>query len=219
MKFLFSKLLVFIFFIILILFELSNLHIALANGVTNTETQINNSEGLRIDLIQNVQDPDTKIVRFDMVINSGIDSDRVLVTWTIIGNCRFLNPNKAKQALSVKKGGTYVVSVDVIPTGITQDGFGVSEIIGKAEAFFVNTSIVSSLRKKFFSNFQGEIIILKTKSDGQQVVEPPDEYLNAVNIRNIRNILLGILIILVAFAVIFFLGYKFLKYLNKDDVY
>jgi len=219
MKLLFYRLLVFIFFVILILFELSNLNIALANGVTNTETQINNAEGLRIDLVQNVQDPDTKVVRFDMIINSGIDSDRVLVTWTIIGNCRFLNPDKSKQALSVKKGGTYVVSIDIIPTGITQDGFGVSEIIGKAEAFFVNTSVVSSLRKKFFSNFQGEIIILKTKNDGQQVVEPPDEYLNAVNMRNIRNIVTIIMIISIVIAIAFFLGYRFLKYLNKDDVY
>lgn len=178
--------------------------------------QIINAKGLRIDLKENTQDPETKIVRLDMIIYSDIDSDRVKITWTLKGNARFVNEKERIQAISIRKNNVYKISVNIIPTGVNNEGFGVTEVLGDIEAFFVNTSVVASARKIIFSNINGEVIVLKERN-GESIVEPPDEYLNAKNLINIRNILTAIIVIFVISATGFF-GYKaFIKYLNTDD--
>ncbi len=161
---------------------------------------IQDVEGLRTEFKQNLQDPATKIVKFEMIIKSGIDSDRIRITWTAEGSNTFVDESQTIRTGVVKKGGTYT-----IPIELKISGNGVHELFGKVEAFKADVSYIATVRKNFASNNEGEILPLT------------NEYNNAKTFNFIKTILLATIVF---FATVFllFVGFKrFVKWLNRDD--
>lgn len=186
--------------------------------IQNPKTEIFSSEGLRIDLVEGIQDPETKIIIFEMILQSDIDSDRVLINWNLSGNARFQDPAERRKNISIRKNERYTIPISIVPVGVGENGVGISEVVGEAEAFFVNSSIVSSVRKRFFSNIDSEVVIVKNTQDGL-VLEPPDEYTGLKNTIIFRNVFYAILIASLSILVIVSGIFIFLKYLNKEDRY
>jgi len=117
--------------------------------------EITDVQALRAEFKQYTQDPSSKIAKFEMILKSNIDSDRIRVTWTIKGVSNAVNEAQLNLTLGVKKGGVYTLPVEVVP--ITT---GVTEIYGKAQAFGADANVVATVRKNFASNSNGEILPL-----------------------------------------------------------
>lgn len=160
---------------------------------TNQEAIVEDVEGLRAEFKENVQNPETKIMKYEMILKAGIDSDRVKITWSLRGNSSFVDKSEATKNIIVKKGNTYSIAIEITPSGK-----GVTELIGKAEAFKVDGSYIATVRKNFATNSSGEILPLTS------------EYQQASTISTIKNILLYSIIIIILIVIAYF-GYKKFK--------
>ncbi|MCS7317401.1 MAG: hypothetical protein NZZ41_03650 [Candidatus Dojkabacteria bacterium] len=188
--------------------------------IYSQNTQYDNStKGLTLNLIQYTQNPENKKVRFEVEIRSDINSDRVEIRWILDGNVRYADPSQKKQILSVTKNSIHKRSIEVIPTGTNEDGIGISQVMVEVEAFFVNSSILSTDRKTFLSNKQEEVVVIKTNDKGERYLDLPDEYIHQKNILILRNIVTIITITLLVSIIGYFGIKKFIRYLNKDDRY
>jgi len=167
----------------------------------NTPAEVKDVEGFRADFKQNTQDPDTKIVKFEMILKSNIDSDRVEINWEVDGVSVFKDKGKKNLKTSIQGGKTYDIPIELIVAGS-----GITELRGKAEAFKADSSFLITVRKDFATNSNLEILPIS------------QDYSTAKNVSLIKNII----VILVIVGIILFIGLialkRFVKWLNKDDV-
>lgn len=169
--------------------------------------QIQDVEGLRAEFKEYTQDPATRKIKYEMILKSNIDSDRVRITWTTTGANVFepqpgytIEGTVARGNVSIKKGQTYS-----IPIEITVTGEAVNELFGRAEAFLASSTYVATVRKNYASNAEGEVLPLT------------DQY----NQAKTQNLILNVLVIIIAVVLILVGLYTalklFLKWLDKDE--
>lgn len=171
------------------------------NQVEDQAPIIQNSEGLRSTFVQNVQDPNSKTVVFDMVVESTISSDRVRVTWEKNGNSIFTETYPLTYTTSVQTGQTHVYSIELQVIGA-----GVTELIGTVRVSDLEGSAITTVRKNFVSNEEGEILPIT------------DEYRQAKLNSQIVSVLVWVLVLIIFFGLSFFGFRKFMIWYKKDDV-
>ncbi len=180
---------------------------------TNQTPSIEDVDGLRAEFKQYMQDPETKNIKFEMILKSTINSDRVKVTWTIKGDVSlFVDENLKAQSFSVKKGETYTIPIVINTTGI-----GITELQGKAEAFGTESTYLVTITKNIISNTEGEVASSVEKKGNTVIINLPDDYLTAKTLMYVKNaaLILGIVILALVFGLI---GVKkFIQWLNKED--
>jgi hypothetical protein len=119
---------------------------------------IRDSEGIKLKLVKQVQNPSTKEVVFDLVIYSLIDSDRVQVTWTVSGASEVIS--EPISVLSMKKNTVYERQLVIRPREL-----GVSTITARVEAFEAEGTFVSTATSTIGSFEDG--MIFPTTSEYQ----------------------------------------------------
>jgi len=147
-------------------------------------------EGLRAEFKEYTQDPDTKIVKYEMILKSNINSDRVKITWTLRGSSSFVDKTQAIRNVVVKSGETYAIQIQLLPSGR-----GVTELVGKAESYKVDGNYIATVRKNFATSSSSEVLPLTS------------EYTTSKNILDLRNLFLTAIVIILLGAAAFF-GYK-----------
>jgi hypothetical protein len=165
------------------------------------EVEITDVQSLKADFKQYTQDPDSKIVKFEMILTSQINSDRLRITWTVSGISKPVDDNQLTTVLDIKAGQTYTIPIEVTPTG-----YGVSEVYGKAQAFGADSNVIATVRKNYASNEMGEILPIT------------DDYKNKKLFNLVFSIIKLILILVFVFIGIFFGFKKFTKWYNANDV-
>ncbi len=121
--------------------------------------EIKDVPGLKAELKQYVQDPKSKAVKFEMILTSNVDSDRVRIVWEVKGKSKFAPNSRTTYQTKIAKGGKYSIPIEVIPaSGPNSTEIGVSELFGKVEAFELGESFVVTVRKNFASTSDGEIL-------------------------------------------------------------
>lgn len=166
-------------------------------------------EGLRLDLEQRDQNPGNKYVRFDLTINSLIESDRIQLTWIVTGSSTpvewngetfdFEDPPQFTEVLNLSNGEQASRSITVLPIYR-----GAAKVTALVEAYEIDGTRVATATQTIASD-----------DDGRLVGAPASQ--------NITNILyyarLGLIVILsiVVLLIGAFVGYKtFRKWLNSD---
>jgi hypothetical protein len=165
------------------------------------EAEIDDFAGLRAELNQYTQNPGSKEVKFEMVLESNIDSDRVRVTWELKGRSVFAEHSDPVVEMLIEKGQTYTIPITVIPTSK-----GVTELYGKVQSYELGNSFVVTVRKNYASNEAGEILPIS------------DSYKQAKLQHTFLNLFKYLVLILIAIGSAF-LGLKALKsWYGRDDV-
>lgn len=120
---------------------------------------INDVPSLRAEFKQYTQDPTSKEAKFEIVLKSNLDSDRVQISWTLTtlsgSGAVFKDKALAKSFINIKKGQNYNKSIVIIPSGK-----GEIELLGKIESFKAGETFVVTVKKIFATNIQGEILPL-----------------------------------------------------------
>ncbi len=118
-----------VFTLTIIVFFAQSLGSVRAQEAVSTDPVIKDVAGLRLQLVEHTQDPSSQQVKFELVIYSQIDSDRVQVTWTVKGSGK-LN-NESKQTIAkIESGKVYRAEALVQP-----QAQGTIELSAKVEAF------------------------------------------------------------------------------------
>lgn len=186
-------------------------------SISEEKTTIKDVEGLRAELTQMSQDPESKYIRFELKLTSSIYSERVKVTWNVTGQSIFVNQDEKVRDFVVEENKTYVIPVTILPTGISAataktQPYAATEILATVESFGAGATFVVTARKNFASNIDGEYITVVNGKIGL-----PQEYTNAKNLIFFRN--LGIVLLVVTIGL--FGGYRFLKgflkWLNRNE--
>jgi len=165
---------------------------------SNEAAVVEDVEGLRAVFKEYTQDPDSKIVKYEMTLKSNIDSDRVKVTWTLRGVSSFLDKTQASKNITVVKDKTYSIIIELLP-----GSKGVTELVGKAEAFTVNGNFVATVRKNFAINSDLEILPLT------------DDYNSAKRFSTIRNLVITAVILIAIGAGLFYAFKKIRFWLSR----
>ncbi len=158
------------------------------------------SGGIRIssELKEYSQNPEGKVLKYEMILNSEVRSDNVRVTWTVRGNVKFVDATKAIRRFGVESGEAYTIPIEIVPTGS-----GTAELTGKAEVFQVDGTLTSTVRTNFVINEELEKLPLT------------DEYNNAKSLSSIKNIITTLATIGAIAAIGLFVFRKALKWYNK----
>jgi len=172
-----------------------------ALSVQDQPPVIQDVEGLRASFIQHTQDPDTKTVRFEMILKSDIDSDRVEINWYLNGVSYFNDKSQQTKRISISKGKTYSIPID-----ITVEGYAVTEVRATAEAFKADNTYLVTIRKDFASNSDFEVMPITS------------DYTTAKNLSLLKKFAILIVVIAVLSVGIFFGVKAFTKWINKNDV-
>ncbi|MBE2280767.1 MAG: hypothetical protein IAE91_10275 [Ignavibacteriaceae bacterium] len=171
------------------------------------EAEIQDVDGLRAEFKEYTQSPSTKKIKFEMILKSNIDSDRVRITWTTAGANVFeeqkgytIEGTTARGNIAIRKGETYSIPIEVTVTGSA-----VNELFGKAEAFLAESTYIATVRKNYASNVEGEVLPIT------------DAYSQSKTQNTILNIFVIIISVIIVLALLY-LGLKlFLKWLDKDE--
>lgn len=183
--------------------------ISYAQDLTTQSQQavIQDVDGLRAEFKEYTQDPSSKKIKYEMILKSNIDSDRVRIVWTISGGGIFevqegytIDKNTARGNIIVRKGQTYT-----IPIVVTVTSEGITELLGRAEAFLAESTYIATVRKNFAANSDAEVLPLT------------DAYLQARTLNLIFNIIVIILITAASLFALFIAIKRFIKWLDKDD--
>lgn len=163
--------------------------------------EIEDSPELKVDFKQHTQDPETKIIKFEITVTPNFTSDRVRIDWSISGTSKAVDESTLTIARTTLRSGVpQSFSIEVIPTRL-----GISEVLAKVTAVKVDGSIISTARKNYVT------------TDDKEVLPITDEYRQ----RQITNLITRIIIyIFVAIVVLFggFFGLRwFIRWLNKFD--
>lgn len=136
------------------------------DGVSQTEDSkpiIQDVEGLRLEIIQRTQDPTTMELQFELIVYPQITSDRVQVSWEVVGVSEVISPKT--QVLNLKAGNQYVVSMVLRPRQ-----FGLTDVVARVEAYAADGVYLSTARKSFGSYANGEVFPITTEYRIVQVV-------------------------------------------------
>lgn len=146
-------------FTLLFLFILTNPVIAQDENVQDQAPVINDVEGLRAEFKQYTQDPESKEVKFELVLKSNLDSDRVRVTWSLMTldgkGSVFKDPSQSIKFINIQKGQNYTIPITIIPTGK-----GEVQLLGKVESFKAGATFTVTASKVYASNTIQEILPL-----------------------------------------------------------
>lgn len=168
----------------------------------DTESSIvSSSADFTSEIIQDTQDPGSKEVTFYMRINSNISASRVRVTWEILGASIFTQDAIPEGTFSVDAGQTYDIPITIIP-----GPSGVTELSGRAEAFQVDGTLITTVRANFATNEDAEVLPITP------------EYEEARRNYQLQSMLQTSGIIICVVSVIVFIGLRFVKYLKRDDI-
>lgn len=180
-------------------FTLSPFVFAQDLNTTDKPAEIKDFEGLRAEFKQYTQDPETKVVKFEMVLNSKINSDRVRVEWTLDGPSEFVDEREQRRDLKIEAGKSYV-----IPVNVRIIGEGLNEVFGKAESVQVDSSFLVTVRKNFNSNSEGEVL------------PQTAEYNSSKTLNQIKNIVVAAAIVAVVIGLVFFIFKRFVLLAKAD---
>ncbi len=164
----------------------------------NQQAVISDVEGLRVEFKENTQNPDNKEIVYELILKSGIDSDRVKLTWSIRGSSIIKEGEEKIINTTVAKGESYTFPITLIP-----QGNGVSELVGKVEAFKADSSYLATVRKNFASNESSEVLPLT------------DSYNQSKTLSIIKNVVIVLVIVVIALLAGFFVLKKFVKWYNN----
>ncbi len=171
------------------------------------QPEIQDVEGLRAEFKEYTQDPASRKIKYEMVLKSNIDSDRVRVTWTTTGANVFeaqsgytIEGTTARGNISVKKGQTYTIPIEVTVTGEA-----INELFGRVEAFLASSTYVATVRKNYASNAEGEVLPLT------------DQYNQAKTQNTILNVVVIVIVIALILVGLFVALKLFLRWLDKDE--
>jgi len=157
---------------------------------------IKDVEGLRLNLVQQTQDPGTKEVRFDLVIYSQITSDRVQISWSVTGSSELITDKS--ESMYLTPGNTYTASATVKPRT-----FGATKLIVTVEAYEIEGTYISTASKEFGTFTNGEIYPIT------------DEYKAAQLTYYLQFVAIIIIVILFLGVTIIFLLKRFTKWYHK----
>jgi hypothetical protein len=150
---------------------------------------IQDVEGLRLQIVQHTQDPQSKEV---------ITSDRVQVVWSVSGVSRLLTSDV--MSLSVEPDKSYVVSAFIVP-----QGFGTTQVLARVQAFQADGTYISTATKTIGSLATQEVVPVTTQYRVAQIV---------LFIRTFALVVL-LLILVVILAIAGFI--RFNKILDRND--
>ncbi len=162
--------------------------------------EIQDTSELRAEFKQHTQNPASKSIRFEMVLRSNINSDRVRINWKVTGVSSVPDETQLTRVLRVRQGETYTIPLDIIP--LSQ---GITEIFGTAQAFGVENRVIATVRKNFASNQSGEILPIT------------EEYNQRKTINTILNVAKFIGIIVLIVGGIFVVIKLIAKWYNTDE--
>jgi hypothetical protein len=111
----------------------------------DTQPEIKDVEGLRLELAEQVQDPDTKNITFDIVVYSQIRSDRVQLNWSLDGAGSLVG-ERTQVSFSVDPG-----SVKRIPIVVRPRARGISNLRITVEAFEAQGTYLASAFQRIYS--------------------------------------------------------------------
>lgn len=160
---------------------------------------IRDVEGLRIKLVQQVQDPGSKDIRYDMVIFSQFTSDRVQVTWDVQGGAEIISPTDKKALLTVKDNGIQTTSAVIRP----RVEKSTVQLQVRVEAFEAQGTYVATAAKSFG--------IL----EGLVIAPTPSQYQIATAIYIGRTVTIAVLVMVLLAAAAYFGSLRFREWLNK----
>lgn len=163
----------------------------------NQEVEIIDVEGLRADFKEYTQNPESKEIVYELILKSGIDSDRVKITWSIKGVSKFKEGQQSVINTTVFKSQSYTFPITLIP-----QGYGVSELQAKVEAFKADSSYLVTVRKNYASNESSEVLPLT------------DEYTQARTLSIIKNVVIVLIAVVIALILGFFVLKRFVKWYN-----
>ena len=139
------------------------------DNVVDKAPEITDVEGLRAEFKQYIQSAENREIKFEMILKSNLDSDRVKITWsltTLSGNgAIFVNPAQTIKYITIKKGETYTFPITILPTGK-----GVVELLGKAQSFKAGESFTVTAKKEFATNIQQEILPITSEFRSQKLL-------------------------------------------------
>lgn len=163
--------------------------------------EIEDSPELKIDFKQHTQDPETKIIKFEITVTPNFTSDRVRIDWSVSGTSKPVDESALSiPRITLKEGVPQKFSIEVIPTRL-----GISEVLAKVTAVKVDGSIISTARKNYVT------------TDDKEVLPITDEYRQ----RQLTNLITKIIIyVVIAIFALFggFFGLRwFIRWLNKYD--
>lgn len=158
--------------------------------------KITNGDGFQVQLHQYTQDPGDNTIKFDFIIFSLIDSDRVQVTWNVSGVSQVIGSRE--QSLTVKKGNVYRSSIVVRPRQL-----GVTDVAVRVEAFGISGNHISTASTLLGSYTSGELI------------NQDENYLLVKIIYTVRSLLVILLIITVIVLISLYGYHRFRVWLQK----
>ncbi len=172
---------------------------------TNSEPVINDTQLLRAEFKQYTQDPSSKIIKFEMILQANVNSDRVRATWTITGDSEYVNKSQQERVFSIQAGQTYVLPLEVRPLKpIEGQSYGVTEVFGRAEVFGVDSNAIATVRKNYASNINQEVLPLTPEYNQQKTLT------TVIDVGKIAAlILLASFLTMIGFR-------KFVKWYKKD---
>ncbi len=128
------------------------------------EPVIKDVEGLRIKLIEHPQDPETKNVRFTVVVYSQIRSDRVQLRWSLNGGTDLITPYD-QVSFRVDPG-----TVKTTQTVVKPRTRGVSILSVEVEAFEIEGSYLSTGFKRIYSLGDGRRLPITSTYNQLEIV-------------------------------------------------
>jgi hypothetical protein len=169
------------------------LHIAIITllltiGAFNFNVEAHGS--IATDLKEYTQNPENKIIRYELILNSEARSDNVRITWTLTGNSTTNEVKSKVVKASIEEDKTYTFPLEVLPSGQ-----GSSEVAAKVEVFQVDGTLTSTVRTNFATNQYSEKLPLT------------DEYNQSKTLSTIKNVVLTVTTVVIVVTAGYF-GFK-----------
>ncbi len=155
-------------------------------------------ERISTELKEYTQNPESQIVKYEMILSSEVRSDNVRVTWTLRGNAKFVDSTKSTRRFGVETGETYTVPIEISPTGQ-----GTAELVGVAEVFQIDGTLTSTVRTNFGFNSAWEKLPIT------------EDYTNSKNLSNVKRVLTTVGVFVAVGAVGYFGFRRFKKWYSK----
>jgi hypothetical protein len=173
--------------------------LAQSNNQINSESVIQDVEGLRLRLVQNTQDPETKQIRFDLTVTSQITSDRVQLKWEAPG--AEIVRGEASVNFAVSAGNSYTYSIFIRPRIL-----GVMNVRATVQAFQVDGIKLASATKTIAFSTAGEVF---PKAGNHDL---------AILVNTIRQTSATIFVVLAAIGAALLIAKLFGGWLNNPNV-
>lgn len=150
-----------------------------------------------VTLDRSVQDPDSKIVTYDLNVLSRIESDRVAIRWSVTGVGEMLSETNVVR--EVVRGDQFTESIQVRPRY-----YGRTEVVANITAYTAQGDLVAAARDQIVTDPE------------LQVLPITEEYRQAQTVATIKNLLKFTAIILAALGIIAVLYSLLKKWLDKE---